>query len=115
MSEVPAGSLVIRTASPGESDLVLPEGLVHLGWIDDRAVGTFVLRWSDKQVWGPDDSDGGYVHRLATHPDAAGQGLGYFQSPAWDAHGPTQGGPARRALPSTLGRCSRLKARPCAS
>ena len=94
----------MRTASPRESDLVLgllrsandaraapgtgwggefpdvvrdlPEGLVHLGWIDDRAVGTFVLRWSDEQVWGPDDGNAGYVHRLATHPDAAGHGLG---------------------------------------
>jgi protein-tyrosine phosphatase len=104
MSEIPAGSLVIRTASPDEADLVLgllrsansaraapgtgwgsafpdvlgdlPEGLVHLGWIGDCAVGTFVLRWSDEQVWGPGDGDGGYVHRLATHPDAAGQGIG---------------------------------------
>jgi GNAT superfamily N-acetyltransferase len=56
--------------------LDLPEGLVHLGWVDGRAVGTFVLRWSDERLWGPDDGQGGYLHRLATHPVAAGRGLG---------------------------------------
>ncbi len=35
-----------------------------------------MLCWSDEQVWGPDDGQGGYLHRLATHPDAAGRGLG---------------------------------------
>jgi len=104
MRHAPAGSFVVRTASPDQSDLVLgilrsagttrgvpglgwghefpdvlrdlPAGLVHLGWADGLAVGTFVLRWSDEQAWGPDDGDSGYLHRLATHPDAAGQGFG---------------------------------------
>jgi ribosomal protein S18 acetylase RimI-like enzyme len=39
-------------------------------------VGTFVLRWSDEGVWGPDDRRAGYVHRLATRPDIAGHSLG---------------------------------------
>jgi GNAT superfamily N-acetyltransferase len=54
----------------------LPAGLVHLARIDGRVAGTFVLRWSDEKVWGPDDGDGGYLHRLATDPAVAGQGLG---------------------------------------
>lgn len=95
---------MVLTASAGQSDLVLellrsasggrrgagnvwgsefpdvlrdlPEGLVYLAWADDRAVGAFVLRWSDELLWGPDDGQGGYLHRLATHPDVAGQGIG---------------------------------------
>jgi GNAT superfamily N-acetyltransferase len=54
----------------------LPAGLVHLGRIDGRVAGAFVLRWSDENVWGPDDGDGGYLHRLATDPAVAGQGIG---------------------------------------
>lgn len=70
-----------RPASPWGSefpDVVrdLPDGLVHLGTIGGRLAGMFVLRWSDEKVWGPDDADAGYLHRLATHPDFAGQGIG---------------------------------------
>lgn len=54
----------------------LPAGLVHLARLDGRPVATFVLRWSDERVWGPDDGAAGYLHRLATHPDVAGRGLG---------------------------------------
>jgi GNAT superfamily N-acetyltransferase len=36
----------------------------------------FVLRWSDERVWGPDDGQAGYLHRLATHPEVAGRGIG---------------------------------------
>ena len=49
---------------------------MHLATIADRPAGAFVLRWSDQNVWGPDDGEAGYLHRLATHPDFAGQGLG---------------------------------------
>lgn len=35
-----------------------------------------MLRWSDERVRGPDDGQAGYLHRLATHPDVAGQGIG---------------------------------------
>jgi GNAT superfamily N-acetyltransferase len=54
----------------------LPAGLVHLARLDGRPAGTFVLRWSDEAVWGPDDGEAGYLHRLATHPDVAGRGIG---------------------------------------
>jgi len=54
----------------------LPDGLVHLAWLDGRPVATFVLRWSDERVWGPDDGQAGYLHRLATHPEVAGRGIG---------------------------------------
>jgi len=54
----------------------LPAGLVHLARLDGRPVATFVLRWSDERVWGPDDGEAGYLHRLATHPDVAGRGIG---------------------------------------
>jgi ribosomal protein S18 acetylase RimI-like enzyme len=54
----------------------LPAGLVHLARLEGRPVATFVLRWSDELVWGPDDGQAGYLHRLATHPDVAGRGIG---------------------------------------
>lgn len=54
----------------------LPAGLVHLARLRRRPVGTFVLCWSDEPVWGADDGAAGYLHRLASHPDAAGQGIG---------------------------------------
>jgi GNAT superfamily N-acetyltransferase len=97
--------IAVTTAEPGELDLVLgilraasaaratvatftwgrefpdlerdlPRGLVHLARIGGRPAGTFILRWSDENVWGPDDGSAGYLHRLATHPDYAGQGIG---------------------------------------
>jgi GNAT superfamily N-acetyltransferase len=54
----------------------LPAGLVHLARLDGRPVATFVLRWSDELVWGPDDGQADYLHRLATHPDVAGRRIG---------------------------------------
>lgn len=54
----------------------IPAGLVHLAAIDGRIAGMFVLRWSDENVWGPDDGEAGYLHRLATDPGFAGQGIG---------------------------------------
>jgi ribosomal protein S18 acetylase RimI-like enzyme len=54
----------------------LPGGLVHLATLGGLPAGAFVLRWSDENVWGPDDGDAGYLHRLATRPEVAGQGLG---------------------------------------
>jgi len=55
----------------------LPAGLVHLARLRRRPVGTFVLLWSDEAVWGADDGEAGYLHRLASHPDVAGQGIGH--------------------------------------
>jgi len=54
----------------------LPDGLVHFARLHGRPVATFVLRWSDERVWGPDDGRAGYLHRLATHPEVAGRGIG---------------------------------------
>ena len=54
----------------------IPSGAVYLGRLAGRPVGTFVLRWSDEPAWGPDDGAAGYVHRLATRPEASGRGLG---------------------------------------
>jgi ribosomal protein S18 acetylase RimI-like enzyme len=51
-------------------------GQVHLARLHNKPVGTFLMRWSDQHVWGPDDGMGGYVHRLATHPDMGGLGIG---------------------------------------
>jgi GNAT superfamily N-acetyltransferase len=99
------GSLSVTVAGPGELDTVLgilraassahagpdgpmwghefldvvrdvPAGLVYLARVGGRTAGTFVLRWSDEKVWGPDDGEAGYLHRLATRPGFAGQGLG---------------------------------------
>jgi hypothetical protein len=44
----------------------LPAGLVPLARLAGRPVATFVLRWSDERVWGPDDGQAGYLHRLGT-------------------------------------------------
>jgi GNAT superfamily N-acetyltransferase len=51
-------------------------GEVYLASMCGQSAGTFVLRWSDEAVWGPDAGDSGYLHRLATRPEAAGRGLG---------------------------------------
>jgi GNAT superfamily N-acetyltransferase len=54
----------------------IPAGQVYLGCLAGEPVGTFVLRWSDEPVWGPDDGAAGYLHRLAIRPAVAGQGIG---------------------------------------
>ena len=44
--------------------------------IDGMAVGTMSLALSDPVVWGPDDGQAGYVHRLAVSTERRGTGLG---------------------------------------
>lgn len=57
---------------PGE----IEAGRVHVVDIPgEGVVGTYNLRWSDTVLWGPDDGDAGYVHRLARRPGLAG-GIG---------------------------------------
>ncbi len=34
------------------------------------------LQWSDPFFWGDNDTDAGYVHRLAVRRDHAGRGFG---------------------------------------
>lgn len=70
----------------------LPAGLVYLARLGGDPAGTFVLRWSDHPVWGLDDGDAGYLHRLATAPDFAGQGLGARLVAAAEALVRSQGG-----------------------
>jgi len=31
----------------------------------NKIVGTFLIRWSDKDLWGENDGDAGYIHHLA--------------------------------------------------
>src|SRR5262249_24282559 len=50
-------------------------GLVYLARRGQQPAGVFVLRWSDERVWGPDDGEAAYVHRLAVRPAFAGRGL----------------------------------------
>lgn len=49
---------------------------MYLGRLGDEPAGYFVLSWADESVWGGDDGDAGYLHRLAVRPVLAGRGLG---------------------------------------
>jgi ribosomal protein S18 acetylase RimI-like enzyme len=49
---------------------------VFVGVIDGVVVCTFSLTWSDEVFWGSDDSQAGYVHRLAVNSERRGDGLG---------------------------------------
>ena len=51
---------------------------IHVGMIDGVVVGTFSLTWSDPVFWGTDDSQAGYVHRLAVRTERRGAGLGQY-------------------------------------
>jgi len=51
-------------------------GRVYLGRLGDEPAGCFVLSWADESMWGGDDGDAGYLHRLAVRPVLAGRGLG---------------------------------------
>jgi GNAT superfamily N-acetyltransferase len=51
-------------------------GQVYLACLAGEPVGTYVLRWADEPVWGPDDGAAGYLHRLAIRPELAGRGIG---------------------------------------
>ncbi len=39
------------------------------------ALATITLTWSDQAIWGPDDGDAGYIHKLAVRRAYAGKGL----------------------------------------
>jgi GNAT superfamily N-acetyltransferase len=51
---------------------------VYIAERDGRAVGTFRIQWSDRACWPKigDDGAAGYVHMLAVHRVARGEGLG---------------------------------------
>ena len=54
----------------------ISRGEVYIGWVDGKAVGTFVLQWSDVFWWGEMPPDAGYVHKLAINPVYAGRSIG---------------------------------------
>lgn len=49
---------------------------VYLAKQKQRPIGTITLQWSDKFFWVDDDTDAGYVHKLAIKPSYTGKGLG---------------------------------------
>lgn len=38
---------------------------IYAARINGEMVGTFLIRWSDKEIWKEDDSDSCYIHHLA--------------------------------------------------
>ncbi|MGH7642457.1 MAG: GNAT family N-acetyltransferase [Candidatus Dormibacteria bacterium] len=54
----------------------IERGEVYLAFLDDVAVATCWLLWSDPQFWGVDDGLAGYLHRLAVTDRFRGQRLG---------------------------------------
>jgi ribosomal protein S18 acetylase RimI-like enzyme len=44
--------------------------------ISTEAVGTFSITWEDTHTWGKQESDAGYIHRLAVRHGFHGKGLG---------------------------------------
>jgi ribosomal protein S18 acetylase RimI-like enzyme len=66
---------------PHERDKVRREiarGQVYLARVqpDGRAVGTLRFEWDEPDLWPDDPAGGGYVHTLATRPEARGLGVG---------------------------------------
>ncbi len=51
-------------------------GEVYLAKKNQQLVGTITLQWSDRFFWVDDDTDAGYVHKLAIKPSYTGKGLG---------------------------------------
>ncbi|MFD2612702.1 GNAT family N-acetyltransferase [Paenibacillus gansuensis] len=50
---------------------------VYIAESEGLVVGTYVLTWSDPQIWGElDHDDAGYIHRFTVHRDFYGQGVG---------------------------------------
>jgi GNAT superfamily N-acetyltransferase len=54
----------------------ISRGEVHVGLVDGKPAGTITLQWSDLVFWGEQQSDSGYVHKLAVRPVYAGQKIG---------------------------------------
>jgi GNAT superfamily N-acetyltransferase len=49
---------------------------VHIGLVEGKPAGTFILQWTDPLWWGEQPADAGYIHKLAIRPAYAGQGVG---------------------------------------
>lgn len=70
---------------------LIGQGAIALAWKNGQAVGTVTLLWSDPEIWGPDDGQAGYVHKLAVKRLAAGQGVSHALL-AWAEAQVTQAG-----------------------
>ncbi len=55
---------------------MIATNLFYIVEIDKKAVGTFLIRWTDEEIWGEDDGKAGYIHHLAIHRDYGSMGLG---------------------------------------
>lgn len=89
-AEADAVLTVLREAAAGRSaapkttwgerfpDVIaaMDTGGVQVARLQDDIVGCFLLRWSDERVWGANDADAGYLHRLAVRPAFAGRRIG---------------------------------------
>ena len=51
-------------------------GEVYLAKRRQESIGTITLQWSDRFFWVDDETDAGYVHKLAIKPAYTGTGLG---------------------------------------
>ncbi len=51
-------------------------GEVYLAKQNHQPIATITLQWSDRFFWMEDDTDAGYVHKLAIKPAYTGTGLG---------------------------------------
>jgi len=48
----------------------------YIASFNNESVGVFLIRWSDKDIWGEDHSRCGYIHHLAIDREFAPKGLG---------------------------------------
>ncbi len=51
-------------------------GEVYLAKQNHQSIGTITLQWSDRFFWVDDDTDAGYVHKLAIKSNYTGKGFG---------------------------------------
>lgn len=50
-------------------------GHFYVALIDRKIAGTFLIKWSDKELWGENDTCAGYIHHFAI--DRAFTGIGF--------------------------------------
>ncbi len=51
-------------------------GEIYLAKKNQQSIATITLQWSDRFFWVDDDTDAGYIHKLAIKPAYTGTGLG---------------------------------------
>ena len=57
-------------------DEMIKHGGVYLAKQNQQPVGTITLQWSDRFFWTDDDTNAGYIHKLAIKPSYTGISLG---------------------------------------